>query len=126
MFIHVCIYVLNLDLVKLWTGLEEKNYFTVYIYMARMEILNKFSEDFKNFSPIPVITNQFTADLGIYFIMNPIISATIMILSFRTARPGQTVQTQIFLLLEEPSDQGLHCLPFRLHHLDSLLYGKAT
>ena len=23
-------------------------------------------------------------------------------------------------------DQGLHCLPFRLHRLDSLLYGRAT
>ena len=56
-----------------------------------------------------------------------------MILSFRTDMPGQTVQTQIRLqtvqtqirlLLEEQSDQGLHCLPFRLHRLDSLLYGK--
>ena len=51
---------------------------------------------------------------------------TVMILSFRTHRPGQTVQTQIRLLLEEQSDQGLHCLPFRLHRLDSLVYGKAT
>ena len=33
-----------------------------------------------------------------------------MILSFRTDIPGQTVQTQIRLLLE-----GLRCLPFRLH-----------
>ena len=24
------------------------------------------------------------------------------------------------------SDQGLHSLPFRLHRLDSLLYGRAT
>ena len=37
----------------------------------------------------------------------------------------QTMQTQIRLLLEEQSDQGLHCLPFRLHRLDSLLYGRA-
>ena len=44
---------------------------------------------------------------------------TVMILSFRTDRPGQTVQTQIRLLLEEQSNQGLHCLPFRLHRLDS-------
>ena len=51
---------------------------------------------------------------------------TVMILSFRTDRPGQTVQTQIRLLLEEQSDQGLHCLPFRLHHLDSLLYGSSN
>ena len=26
----------------------------------------------------------------------------------------------------EQSDQGLHCLPFRLHRLDSSLYGTAT
>ena len=26
----------------------------------------------------------------------------------------------------EQSDQGLHCLPFCLHRLDSLLYGRAT
>ena len=51
---------------------------------------------------------------------------TVMILSFRTDMPGQTVQTQIRLLLEEQSDQGLHCLPFRLDRLDSLLYGRAT
>ena len=51
---------------------------------------------------------------------------TVMILSFRTDMPGQTVQTQIRLLLEEQSDQGLHCLQFRLHRLDSLLYGRAT
>ena len=51
---------------------------------------------------------------------------TVMILSFWTYMPGQTVQTQIRLLLEEQSDQGLHCLPFRLHRLDSLLYGRAT
>ena len=49
-----------------------------------------------------------------------------MILSFRTAMPGQTVQTQIKLLLEEQSDQGLHCLPFRLYSLYRLLYGRAT
>ena len=50
-----------------------------------------------------------------------------MILSFWTDMPGQTVQTQIRLLLEEEqSDQGLQCLPFRLHRLDSLLYGRAT
>ena len=51
---------------------------------------------------------------------------TIMVLSFWTDMPGQTVQTQIRLLLEEQSDQGLHCLPFRLHRLDLLLCGRAT
>ena len=41
-------------------------------------------------------------------------------LSFRTDRSGQTVQTQIRLLLEEQSDQGLHCLLFPLHHFDKI------
>ena len=48
---------------------------------------------------------------------------TVMILSFRTDRSEQTVQTQIRLLLEEQSDQGLHCLPFHLHLLVTLFYG---
>ena len=54
------------------------------------------------------------------------LTGTVMMLSFRTDRSGQTVQTQIRLLLEEQSDQGLHCLPFHLHLLDALLYDKAT
>ena len=49
-----------------------------------------------------------------------------MILSFRTDKSEQTVQTQVRLLLEEQSDQGLPCLPFRLHCFGSLLYGWAT
>ena len=53
-------------------------------------------------------------------------TSTVMILSFWTDIPWQTVQTQIRLLLEEQSDQGLHCLPFRLNRLDSILYGRAT
>ena len=50
---------------------------------------------------------------------------TTIFLSFRTDRSGQTVQTQIRLLLEEQSDQGLHCLQFPLHLLDALLQGNA-
>ena len=45
---------------------------------------------------------------------------TIMILSFRTDRSGQTVQTQIRLLIS------IWTLPFRLHLLNALLYGKAA
>ena len=47
-------------------------------------------------------------------------SFTLMILSFRTDRCEQTVQTQIRLLLEEQSDQGLHCLLFHLHLFDKI------
>ena len=51
---------------------------------------------------------------------------TIMILSFPTDRSGQTVQTQIRLLLEEQSDQGLHCLLFHLHLFDEIPKGLAS
>ena len=46
----------------------------------------------------------------------------VIILSFRTDRSGQTVQTQIRLLLEEQSDKGLHCLLFYLHLFDEKPY----
>ena len=49
-----------------------------------------------------------------------------MILNFRTDRTGQTVQTQIRLLLEEQSDQGLHCLLFHLHLFDEIPLGLAS
>ena len=39
---------------------------------------------------------------------------------FSTDRSGKTVQTQIRLLLEEQSDQGLHCLLFNLHLFDEI------
>ena len=45
---------------------------------------------------------------------------------FFTNRSGQTVQTQIRLLLEKQSDQGLHCLPFHWDILLELPYGLAS
>ena len=65
-------------------------------------------------------TNVLTTCVVIHFL------STIMILLFWTDMPGQTVQTKIRVLLEEQSVQGLHYLPFHLHRLDSLLYGRAT
>ena len=46
---------------------------------------------------------------------------TVMIQSFLTDRSGQPVQTQIRLLLEEQSDQGIHCLLLHLHLFDEIL-----
>ena len=54
------------------------------------------------------------------------LSTTVMTLSFRTDRSGQTVQTQIRLLLEEQSDQGLHCLLFHLHLFDEIPKGLGS
>ena len=54
------------------------------------------------------------------------LSHTVMILSFRTDRSRQTVQTQIRLLLEDQSDQGLHCLQFHLHLFDEIPYDLAS
>ena len=50
--------------------------------------------------------------------------STVMSLSFRTDWHMQTVQTQIRLLLEEQSDQGLHYLPFHLKLLDTFLHSE--
>ena len=49
-----------------------------------------------------------------------------MTLSFWTNRPWQTVPTQIRLVLEDQSDQGLHCLPFYLHLLYKFPYGMTS
>ena len=52
---------------------------------------------------------------------------TVMTLSFLTNyRSGQTVQTKIRLLLEEQSDQGLHCLLLHLHHFYKVPEGLAS
>ena len=48
-----------------------------------------------------------------------------MTLNFWTDRSVQIVQTQIRLLLEEKSDQGLHCLLFHLHVIDKIPSGLA-
>ena len=48
------------------------------------------------------------------------LTITVLTLSFRTDRSGQTVQTQIRLLLEEQSDQGLLCLLCHLHLFDKI------
>ena len=49
---------------------------------------------------------------------------TVMFLSFRTNRPGQTVQTQIRLLLEKQFNLYLHSFLFHPHLLDTWFYGK--
>ena len=45
---------------------------------------------------------------------------TVIILRFQTDWSWKTVQTQIRLLLEEQSDQGIHCLLFYLHLSDEI------
>ena len=49
---------------------------------------------------------------------------TVEILRIEIDISGQTVQTQIRLLLKEQSDQGLHCLPFHLHVYGTSLHCK--
>ena len=49
-----------------------------------------------------------------------------MFLNFWTDGSGETVQTQIRLLLEEQSDQGLRCLLFHLRVFDKISSGFAS
>ena len=51
-------------------------------------------------------------------------SLTVIILNIGTDRSEQTVQTQIRLLLMEQSDQGLLCMLFCLHLLNTILHCK--
>ena len=53
-------------------------------------------------------------------------TCTVMIQCFRTHGSGQSVQTQIRLLLGDQSDQGLHCLLFHLHLFDEITKGLAS
>ena len=77
---------------------------------------SSFSFAFNNFSVILTLTLWSLR----------ILWDTVPVLSFRTDRSGQTVQTQIRLLLEKQSDQSLHCLAFHQLLLDTLFYhGKA-
>ena len=61
-----------------------------------------------------------------FFLVKKISKCTVMILCFRTPGSGQIVQTKIRLLLEEQSDQRLHCWLFHLHLFDEIPKGFAS
>ena len=52
--------------------------------------------------------------------MYSIVTVFALLTTMMTDMSGQKVQTQVRLLLEEQSDQGLHCLLFHLHHFDKV------
>ena len=54
----------------------------------------------------------------------PNIIYTVIILNIGTERSEQTMETQIRLLLMEQSDQGLLCLLFCLHLLNTIQHCK--
>ena len=56
-----------------------------------------------------------------YSVPFSILESTVMFLHFLTDRSEQSLDPE-----QTAPDQCLHCLPFRLHVLDSLLYGRAT
>ena len=55
-----------------------------------------------------------------------VISTTLISPSFQMDRSGQTVKTQIRMLLEVQSDLGFHCLHFGIHPLMALLCNKTS
>ena len=80
-----------------------------------------FHDDIKKLYDMAGVKNEHTV-----FLFTDTQVYTVMILNFRTDRSGQTVQTQIRLLLEEQSDQGLHCLQFHLHLFVEIPSGLAS
>ena len=67
---------------------------------------------------LSVFLNFSTLKFVLYLLLS--YRLTVITLKFWTDRSGQTVLTQIRLLLEEQSDQDLHCLLFHLHHFDQI------
>ena len=67
--------------------------------------------------------NEVVVNILFKALIFPIIG-TVIILNIGTDRSKQTLQTQIRLLLMEQSDQGLLCLLFCLHLLNTILHGK--
>ena len=62
--------------------------------------------------------------IHIHMLIYVVYPFTVIILNIGTDRSEQTVQTQIRLLLMEQSDQGLLCLLFCLHLLNTILHCK--
>ena len=62
--------------------------------------------------------------VSVNVIFSYIFVITVIILNIGTDRSEQTVQTQIRLLLMEQSDQGLLCLLFCMHLLNTILHCK--
>ena len=80
------------------------------MFQTRFKVADRVNIDQEASSLCTVITRGNTCDC----------KHTVMVPSFWTYRPGQTVQTQVRLLPEEQSDQGLHCLLFHLHLFDEI------
>ena len=76
---------------------------------------------------VKLVSNARLTALGClerYSVHEAILYGTVIILNIGTDRSEQTVQTQIRLLLMEQSDQGLLCLLFCLHLLNTILHCK--
>ena len=70
---------------------------------------------FMTICPLSVLSHmllEFTVNIGRMGFTVILAESAVNILNIGTCRSEQTVQTQIRQLLKEPSDQGLHCLPF--------------
>ena len=83
----------------------------VEVYFQSSISFMQFQEFYRNFAAQCLDTKLLKKYM--YFLSSH--ECTVLILSFRTDRPGRTVQTQIkLLLLEEQSDQGLYyfAIPF--------------
>ena len=94
---------------------------SVCIFWTYYSMVELLCSDFR------VITATFS-DVQIFrnFMEAKVVPIYCNVPKFRTDRSGQTVQTQIRLLLEEQSDQDLHCLQFRQHLLGALLFRRKS
>ena len=71
-----------------------------------------------------MLSSNFVTITYSFYFFDRTFAATVIILNIGTDRSEQTVQSQIRLLLMEQSDQGLLCLLFCLHLLNTILHCK--
>ena len=87
-----------------------------FLFMSMTLLLFDEEFDSSNHRVIPsefycIYTPRFYVPVNNNIVISRTVSLpTVLFRSFRTDRSGQTVQTQIRLLMQEQSDQGLHCL----------------
>ena len=113
-------------LCRTWRKTRKTVFLTLWlIYFAQVMVANTkrdgsvrdVNEEEKSLRLFVIIPKTFTEDdMKKEFS----VSDDVMTLSFQTDTSGQTVQTQIRLLLEEQPDQGLHCLLFHSHHFNKI------
>ena len=114
----------------IWTDYDKAGYYVVPNVLSPRDLVSKPDNMDETVTHTRLLRNAVVSNWGKNGKLRDVLPRnkvnTVMILGFPTNRPEVTVQTQIRLLLEEQSDQGLHCWLFHLHLLGEISKGLAS